>query len=282
MRIAQRQYGFQSGRRALVFVMALLLAACSAGWRAPMESRSERPSHYPMHKPHKAAIRPGASDYRVRRGDTLYAIAWRANLDFRDIARWNGIRSPYVIYEGQVLRLRPTRASQSRTGRISQPDAATSATSSAGKPESRSASAPKKASPKKKETLEEKSNARLTWAWPVQGQVVSVFKSGDPLNKGIKIASREGSDIRAAEAGKVVYSGSGLIGYGQLIIIKHNEKYLSAYGHNRKLLVEQNQRVTKGQKIAEMGRANDGRPLLHFELRQYGKPMDPLAFLPRR
>lgn len=278
MRIPDRQYGFQPGRRALVLVMAVFLASCTAGWRAPMESRSERPGDYPSHKSQKVPIRRGVSHYRVRRGDTLYAIAWRANLDFRDIARWNGIRSPYLIYEGQVLRLSPARAAQRRTAPVARRN--TTAVTP-GKQEKRVADGVKKAPPEKS-PQQKNSTAKLTWVWPAKGRVVSVFKSGDPLNKGIKIASREGSDIRAAEAGKVVYSGSGLIGYGQLIIIKHNEKYLSAYGHNRKLLVEQNQRVTKGQKIAEMGRANDGRPLLHFELRQYGKPINPLALLPRR
>jgi len=111
---------------------------------------------------------------------------------------------------------------------------------------------------------------------------VATWKAGDPLRKGIKIAGREGQPVLAAEGGKVVYSGSGLIGYGRLIIIKHSDNYLSAYGHNRKLLVRQDQRVTKGQKIAEMGRANDGRPLLHFEIRRDGKPVDPLKLLPHR
>lgn len=110
---------------------------------------------------------------------------------------------------------------------------------------------------------------------------MAAFKSGDPLHKGVKLAAPKGSPVYAAEAGKVVYSGSGLIGYGRLIIIKHNDKYLSAYGHNRRLLVKQNQRVKRGQKIAEVGTANDGRALLHFEIRRDGKPVNPLALLPR-
>ncbi len=102
------------------------------------------------------------------------------------------------------------------------------------------------------------------------------------MRKGIKISGRSGSKISAAESGKVVYSGSGLIGYGRLIIIKHNDKYLSAYGHNRKILVKEGDRVSKGQTIAEMGKANSGDPLLHFEIRRDGKPVDPLRLLPRR
>lgn len=122
----------------------------------------------------------------------------------------------------------------------------------------------------------------LRWQWPVKGKVVSTFKRGDALRKGIKVAGKQGDSIIAAESGKVVYSGSGLIGYGRLIIIKHNDKYLSAYGHNRKLLVKQGQQVTKGQKIAELGTSNDGKPLLHFEIRRNGKPVNPLGLLPKR
>jgi lipoprotein NlpD len=112
--------------------------------------------------------------------------------------------------------------------------------------------------------------------------LISGFKAGDPLRKGIKIGGRSGDTIQAAEGGKVVYSGSGLIGYGQLIIVKHNENYLSAYGHNSRLLVKEGDQVTKGQKIAVMGTANTGDPLLHFEIRRDGKPVDPLRLLPRR
>jgi lipoprotein NlpD len=111
---------------------------------------------------------------------------------------------------------------------------------------------------------------------------MSSFKRGDPLRKGIKLVGKPGDAIRAAEAGKVVYSGSGLIGYGRLIIVKHNDKYLSAYGHNRKLLAKQGQHVTKGQQIAEMGLSNNGKPLLHFEIRHKGKPVNPMTLLPRR
>ena len=122
----------------------------------------------------------------------------------------------------------------------------------------------------------------LAWQWPAKGNVASTFNAADPLRKGVKIAGREGSDIRAAERGKVVYSGSGLIGYGRLIIVKHNDNYLSAYGHNRDLLVSEGDQVIKGQKIAAMGRANTGKPLLHFEIRRNGKPVDPLRLLPKR
>ena len=123
---------------------------------------------------------------------------------------------------------------------------------------------------------------KLVWRWPVSGKIVSRFKAGDPLRKGIKIKGNSGKAILAAESGKVVYSGSGLIGYGRLIIVKHNDNYLSAYGHNRKILVKEGDRVTKGKKIAEMGTANNGIAMLHFEIRRDGRPVDPLRLLPRR
>jgi lipoprotein NlpD len=111
---------------------------------------------------------------------------------------------------------------------------------------------------------------------------VSTFAPSDPLRKGIRIGGREGSEVVAAEGGRVVYSGSGLIGYGRLIIVKHNDNYLSAYGHNQALLVGEGDQVTKGQKIAAMGLASDGQPMLHFEIRRDGKPVNPLRLLPRR
>jgi len=275
----------------LLVVSVLLLNGCSSRWRAPMETRgvASPPAASRVHRPAPAPSVAGsrrlkASQYRVRRGDTLYSIAWRANLDFRSLARWNGIQSPYVIYPKQLIRLRPpvvphrktspqvTRASRTASSasrprtaaRSSQPDRARAGTA---------------ARPARRVTQKPRS---LRWKWPAKGRLVAIWKAGDPLRKGIEIAGREGEPVFAAEGGKVVYSGSGLIGYGRLIIIKHNENYLSAYGHNRRLLLRQNQRVTKGQKIAEMGRANDGRPLLHFEIRRDGKPIDPVKLLPHR
>jgi lipoprotein NlpD len=121
----------------------------------------------------------------------------------------------------------------------------------------------------------------LRWQWPTAGRVVERFSAGDPSRKGLKIAGKPGQSIVAAEGGSVVYSGSGLVGYGQLIIVKHNNNYLSAYGHNRKLLVQQGDQVARGAQIAEMGLAG-GAPVLHFEIRRDGDPVDPLALLPRR
>ena len=253
---------------ALVLI-ALGLAGCTASWRAPVESRGQNAS---APKPPRGAIR--GDYYRVQRGDTLYAIAWQKGVDYRLIASWNGIRPPYRIYSGQVLRLKPPRTT-------SRPPAATPKPVAKTRPPPKTATrTPSRSAPstKKKKPVSRK---KLAWRWPVKGKVVSRFKSGDPLRKGIKISGYSGKPILAAESGKVVYSGSGLIGYGRLIIVKHNDNYLSAYGHNRKILVKEGDQVTKGKRIAEMGTANSGEPMLHFEIRRDGKPVDPVRLLPR-
>lgn len=120
----------------------------------------------------------------------------------------------------------------------------------------------------------------MRWSWPTEGRIVQTFLENDRSRQGIEISGSLGQPIHATEAGKIVYSGSGLIGYGQLIIIKHDKNYLSAYGHNRKILVKEGDEVTRGQRIAEMGRPPDGQPLLHFEIRRKGAPVNPLSLLP--
>ena len=122
----------------------------------------------------------------------------------------------------------------------------------------------------------------MYWRWPASGKIVKGFRKGDDTRKGIVLSGKVGQSIIAAEEGKVVYSGSGLIGYGQLIIIKHNNYYLSAYGHNRKILVKEGDWVTRGKKIAEMGTNDTGVPALHFEIRKNGNPLNPVAVLPKR
>jgi lipoprotein NlpD len=212
----------------------------------------------------------------VRSGDTLFSIAWRNDKDFRELALWNEIRKPYTIYEGQWLRLKPPRQPRKSTPSNMDRKPASPPKPVAQEPKQ---TKPKVSAPKKQL---QKRVGPLVWGWPYKGKVSATFKAGDRLRKGIKIAGKLGAPVLAAESGKVVYSGSGLIGYGRLIIVKHNDKYLSAYGHNRKLLAKQGQQVTKGQQIAELGTSNDGKPLLHFEIRRNGKPVNPLNMLPRR
>jgi len=256
-------------------LIVVYIAGCTSTWRAPVETRGSRPA---APQPPRAA--PSGDQYRVQRGDTLYAIAWRTGIDYRLLASWHGIRPPYRIYAGQTLRLTPPAAA-----RVPPPPPSTASVKPRPVPPRPAApstsTAPSPSTPKAPPS-EVTMPTRLAWRWPVKGQVVSTFKSGDPLRQGIKIAGRSGDPIHTTEAGRVVYSGSGLIGYGRLIIVKHNDNYLSAYGHNREILVKEGDQVTKGQKIAEMGTANHGQPMLHFEIRRDGKPVDPLRLLPRR
>ncbi len=184
----------------------------------------------------------GPATYVVRRDDTLYSIAWRHNLDFRDLARWNGIGADFRISVGQVLALGPG---------ASRPRAAAPA-AGAGQGVSR-------------------------WVWPTE-------RAGAPRSVpggGILLSGRLGQDVRAACAGRVVYAGSGLRGYGNLIIIKHADSLLSAYAHNRELLVHDGEEVAAGQVIAHMGESPRQLPVLYFEIRQNGRPVDPLSFLPK-
>ena len=222
---------------ALVLVLA---AGCSN--LAPVEQGQTRVARVSVHV--------------VRRGETLYQIAWQHGLDQRDLARWNGIHDPDVLRVGQRLVLAP-------------PHMATAPRRSAGATPSRSSPRPPAAPPQ----------PMPSWLWPADGPVVMAFGSATGIASGIAIGGREAQPVRAAAAGHVVYAGSGLMGYGQLVILKHNDTYLSAYGHNSRLLVTQGQDVTAGATIALMGLGPERQPRLHFEIRRDGTPVDPLLFL---
>ena len=195
----------------------------------------------------------------VRRGETLSAIAWRYSLDYRSIARWNRIGPPYVIHPGQRLAL---RGSSEPPGKKAEAKAAPAP--------SRSAAATPLPTP----------TPRGGWIWPARGKVISWFGKGH--GGGISIAGRRGDPVVAAHRGRVVYTGSGLVGYGRLIIIKHTERLLTAYAHNDQLLVREGQTVRAGQKIAQMGSTGAERVKLRFEVRRDGKPLNPMKYLPRR
>jgi lipoprotein NlpD len=207
--------------------------------------------------------------HRVQPGETLYSISWRYGLDYREVAGWNRIQSPYTIYNGQLLRITPpTGGSQARDAPapraapvIQGPSAATAA------PLIRPSPTGFAATP-------------IKWQWPVQGRVVQTFSKTNLVRKGIDIGGRPGEPIRAAAAGSVVYAGSGLLSYGKLIILKHDDNYLSAYAYNRALLVKEGDTVAVGQHIADMGSKAGGDAMLHFEIRYDGRPIDPLKYLP--
>lgn len=210
---------------------------------------------------------PPTGTYTVGSGDTLYGIASRYGLDFRQVGALNGISPPYLIYPGQRLRLAASHPAGPPSAEVATPA------------ESRSSS---RLSPPETETPTS-ADARggdpsLAWSWPAHGRVVRRFAQGG--SKGIDIRSKPGAPVRAAAAGRVVYSGSGLAGYGKLIIVKHNNTYLSAYGHNDRVLVKEGDPVAGGQRIAYLGRSGADGVRCHFEIRRNGKPVDPLGYLP--
>lgn len=207
-----------------------------------------------------------ASTYTVKRGDTLYAIAWRHGLNYRDIARWNGIGRDYVIYPGQKLRLYP----RGKETRVASAPASTSQARSTKQPaRPRTTPAPVPAS------------AAVRWHWPVAGGTATLTSRPNG-GYGLTVGGKLGDEVRAAADGSVVYTGSGLLGYGQLVILKHNETYLSAYGHTQAVAVREGDRVKAGQRVATMGTGPHGAPLLYFEIRVNGTPRNPLELLPQR
>lgn len=216
--------------------------------------------------------RPGATVV-VRRGDNVYRLATRNGISPLDLAMWNGIAPPYTIYPGQRLRLYPSGDGARR------PIASTTRPASRPAP-SRPPVRPTQTPPRP--TPPPPATSSIGWRWPADGQVITRYVAGEPTKQGIDIAGNAGQPVRAAGDGVVVYSGSGLVGYGELIIVKHDEQWLSAYGHNRERMVNEGQRVAAAQQIAVMGRSGAARDMLHFEIRYNGKPVDPLQYLPPR
>ena len=240
-------------RLTALLAFALLLSACSTGY-APVSDQSlglQRPTI-------------GAGEYRVRSGDTLIGIAFKLGIDHRRLAAINGIKDKDLIYAGQVLK---TQGSPVATP---------------SKPPSRAVakqSARKTPSPKKRVAPVV---TNFSWGWPHSGKILARYSAKEGGNKGLDISGKLGDAVKAAAPGQVVYAGSGLLGYGNLVIISHSQEFLSAYAHNSKILVKENQQVKAGQVIAELGSSGATVPMLHFEIRKDGKPVDPLRYLPKR
>ena len=256
----------------LIRLLAVVVAALVAGGCAALP-KGGRPAAMPGVRDVAPVAGPGRrlpTVHVVRRGDTLYAIAWRYGMDYRTLARRNRIGPPYVIHPGQRLALHGTP--KPRAGAA--PDR---------RPASRDpAPAPKAAapSPRPKPAAPARPAASVRgWSWPAKGPLLGRFGKGG--GAGIDIGGRRGQPVVAARDGRVVYNGSGLVGYGHLVILKHSRRLLTAYAHNDRTLVKEGQAVRAGQKIAEMGSTGADRVKLHFEVRQDGKPVNPLRYLRR-
>ncbi|MBC5785843.1 peptidoglycan DD-metalloendopeptidase family protein [Ramlibacter sp. USB13] len=275
-----------------------VLAGCAAPRRtpAPVEDRTTvRPGTIPA-QPAVAAL-PGAENagkpgyYTVRPGDTLLRIALESGQNWRDVARWNNLDNPNVIEVGQVLRVAPPSApavAAAPAPGSAVPAAPAASTASAAVPPASAASSVARgtattapASPAPAPAASGPDD-EIAWAWPTNGAATVLAGFDEQKNKGVDIGGRAGDPVLAAADGRVVYAGAGLRGYGNLIILKHNNTYLTAYAHNQSLLVKEDQTVRKGQKIAEMGSTDTDRVKLHFEIRRQGKPVDPTRYLPPR
>lgn len=255
-------------RNTLIYLLSMLLVGCmGGGHHAPVIERKEQVKVVPR-------------SHSVRPGETLYSIAWRYNLEARRLASTNGIASPYTIYPGQTLALKVSQSKPVSSSKSSARSSAAATKSSA----RQSTTSPKRSTtgaPTTEPGLQGNSRYPFRWQWPVKGKMSRGYTASSSTHRGIDIQGKLGESVRAANSGKVVYAGSGLVGYGKLLIIKHDGQYLSAYGHNRRLLVKEGQLVRVGEKIAEVGDTGTDKVKLHFEIRRNGKPVNPLGLLPR-
>jgi lipoprotein NlpD len=295
---------------ALIAAVVLSLTACATGPRTapPVEDRSVRsggPGAMPASGPEiDPALLPGAENagkpgyYTVRAGDTMIRIGLETGQNWRDIARWNGMDNANVIEVGQVLRVVPPVADATTVatrpvtsarveprplevrGSAAAPVAPAAAAASAASAAPTLAAASSPAAPAVPPPPAVKDDDDPGWAWPASGPVIAPYD--DARTKGVVIGGKAGDAVLAAADGRVVYAGSGLRGYGNLVIVKHNPTFLTAYAHNRTLLVKEDQPVRRGQQIAEMGSTDADRVQLHFEIRKLGKPVDPMRLLPPR
>jgi len=306
------------GTRLTLMLLVAGLTACASQRVVPADSHAVTPPQNNV-DPVKPLVseqslpqrQPESPTRTVVHGDTLYSIAWEAGRDYRELAKWNHIQSPYTIKPGQELRVLPpvaektvavpapakpseknkvAKKADSKTSNTSKPvqlPTASVPAPSAPKPPavSTSRSKPKSEARNKTKAVSEKPQDRVkagtgTWAWPADGKILKRYSESES-GKGLDIGGSRGQPVRATASGRVVYQGSGLRGYGQLIIIKHSDEFLSAYAHNDRIYVKEGDLVKRGQKIADMGSTGTDRVMLHFEIRRQGAPTDPLKYLPK-
>jgi lipoprotein NlpD len=278
----------------------VLLAACGSTGRAPVVERTATPRGTARAAQKPAPARPVAAPavpaspaaaegyYVVKRGDTLYSIALENGADYRELAQWNGLDDPTKIQVGQALRVKPPegRAVQigrpTGAGRIeSRPlESASLPPAAQERPQDtpRTSETPKLAEIPKLATKAPSSAAAGGFIWPVKGKVITGF--AEPRSKGIDIDGKVGDPVVAAAAGRVTYIGNGIPGLGKLVVIKHDNGFITVYAHNRDILVKEQQAVAQGQKIAVLGATDSDRPKLHFQIRKGAAAVDPLRYLP--
>ena len=262
--MSAKQFIRARNRVLCVGLLAILAAGCSSTVvRTPAGSPTSSSGARGPDSPVRVSQPKYGATQVVQKGDTVYRIATTNGITALDLALWNNIPPPYIIHPGQRLRLYPG-------GNV------------ANIPPARTPVRPAPTRPATPPPSVTAPVASLPWRWPAEGPLISTYQAGNPTRQGIDIAGNAGDPVRAAADGSVVYSGSGLVGYGELIIVKHNDQWLTAYGHNRKRLVNEGQNVKAGQQIAEMGRSGTARDMLHFEIRYTGKPVDPLLYLPKK
>lgn len=296
-----------------LIISLFYLQSCSKHKAAPVKDLSKSKSKQYTNKNKNRSYN---KDYvKVKKGDTLYSIGFANNVDYKKLAILNNIKAPYKIYPGQKIKLKgrvtvlkakktdtvaktspvktkayqPSKKPQSHVTKppATKPSVKTQPTQTKPKPIVKSTVKPpvKKPPPKKavvKKATQPTPASKSQWMWPVNGRLLSSFSASDTSRKGIKIAVSLGQSVLASNNGTVVYSGDGLRGYGELIIIKHSNNLLSAYAHNSTRFVKEGQTVTQGQEIAKSGKGNDGKPLLHFEIRKNGQPVNPIKYLPNK
>jgi lipoprotein NlpD len=277
----------------LYFLLAgMFVYGCTVPRPAPVESRAVKPQEKPTDFYSNSDRRKEEKNgfYSVQEGDTLFGIALAFGQNWRDISNWNGLANPDKISVGQKLRVKPP--SDNFAGAVSIPlenresgkveEVVTGKSAIQNNEITLSKVTPDVVSPEDANlnNISPDLSSSLSWIWPANGQIIEQFSESN--SKGISIAGVSGEDVYASENGKVVYSGNGLRGYGNLVILKHDEDFITAYAHNQEILVKEGESVNKGQKIAKMGMTDSDRPKLLFELRKGGKPIDPLSFLPIR
>lgn len=270
-------YQVKSLKLFVILITLLLVTSCASHTPAPVLDRSKSV----INRPKTHIVIPG---------DTLFSIAWRYGLKYEILAKYNGIYPPYVIRPSQVIRLDIPGSKVSVTGKHQATKRGVGVNIPSASRSGKSVLTIKNNNNRQENKTEKHTNttnktqvwAAPQWRWPVKGPLLSSFQGSNALNKGIDLGGKLGEPVLAAAGGQVVYSGSGLRGYGKLLIVKHNETFLSAYAHNDRLLVKEGDFVKAGQRIADMGSSGTDRVKLHFEIRRDGTPVDPLKFLPRR